>query len=237
MSVYGKYNKSELEDLIFNKNLSYREIGRIFNVSDSYIKKICSKLNITLKKRANFPENWSPHNKGKSNMKHCIKCGCEYISMYKNSKYCTKECEILDKTEKKFDSYLQNQDDFTNVIKNMNFVKKHLMKEQNNCCQICGLENIWNGKNIILILDHIDGDASNNRRENLRLVCPNCDSQLDTYKSKNKNSARKERYLLNYKNYSTTLYSEWDSNPHSLNENRGLNPACLPISPPEHLSV
>lgn len=44
------------------------------------------------------------------------------------------------------------------------------------------------------------GDAANNRRENLRLVCPNCDSQLDTYKSKNKNSARKKRYLKNYKN-------------------------------------
>jgi hypothetical protein len=32
-------------------------------------------------------------------------------------------------------------------------------------------------------------------RNNLRLVCHNCDSQLDTYKSKNKNSARKKRYI------------------------------------------
>lgn len=49
-------------------------------------------------------------------------------------------------------------------------------------------------------MDHINGDAANNKRENLRLICPNCDSQLDTFKSKNKNSARKERYLKNYKN-------------------------------------
>lgn len=41
-----------------------------------------------------------------------------------------------------------------------------------------------------MILDHIDGDASHNTRENLRCVCPNCDSQLDTYKSKNKNGSR-----------------------------------------------
>lgn len=44
-----------------------------------------------------------------------------------------------------------------------------------------------------MVLDHIDGDASNNTRENFRCVCPNCDSQLDTYKSKNKNSARTNR--------------------------------------------
>ena len=47
--------------------------------------------------------------------------------------------------------------------------------------------------NVQFVLDHIDGDASNNWKTNLRLICPNCDSQLDTYKSKNKNSARKFR--------------------------------------------
>lgn len=41
-----------------------------------------------------------------------------------------------------------------------------------------------------MILDHIDGNAANNVRNNYRCVCPNCDSQLDTYKSKNKNGAR-----------------------------------------------
>ena len=44
----------------------------------------------------------------------------------------------------------------------------------------------WNNKELHFILDHIDGDATNNTRNNLRLICPNCDSQLDTYKSKNK---------------------------------------------------
>ena len=45
-------------------------------------------------------------------------------------------------------------------------------------------------------MDHINGRASDNRRENLRLICPNCDSQLPTYKSRNKNS---DRYYYRYK--------------------------------------
>ena len=52
------------------------------------------------------------------------------------------------------------------------------------------MKPIWNDKELVLRLDHIDGDNNNNVLENLRWICPNCDSQLDTYKSKNKNGAR-----------------------------------------------
>ena len=70
------------------------------------------------------------------------------------------------------------------------YVRVYILEEQNHKCNICGIEEIWNEKELIFILDHIDGDASNNKRTNLRMICPNCDSQLETYKSKNKNSAR-----------------------------------------------
>lgn len=43
------------------------------------------------------------------------------------------------------------------------------------------------------MLDHIDGDSTNNRRDNLRLVCPNCDSQLPTYKNRNHGKGRHAR--------------------------------------------
>ena len=53
-------------------------------------------------------------------------------------------------------------------------------------CACCGIEPVWNGKPMPLILDHVNGVNNDNRLENLRFVCSNCDSQLDTYKSKNK---------------------------------------------------
>lgn len=199
MKLKEKYKKDELEYMIFVEKLSYREIGRRYGVSDTYIKKICNKLEINLTVRSKFPENWSPHNKGKGKKKECVNCNEIYLSTQKNSKYCSISCSIKHKINKKYEYYLNNQEEYEKIV-GIRFVKQHILIEQKNCCEICKNKNEWNGKPIIFILDHINGDASNNRRENLRLICPNCDSQLDTYKSKNKNSARKERYLLNYKN-------------------------------------
>ena len=54
-------------------------------------------------------------------------------------------------------------------------------------CSICGQEPFWNGKELIMILDHINGYNHDNRLENLRWVCPNCNYQLDTTNGRNIN--------------------------------------------------
>jgi hypothetical protein len=63
-------------------------------------------------------------------------------------------------------------------------------------CVLCNLQE-WNAQPIPLLLDHINGDAADWRLENLRLICPNCDAQLPTFKGRNRGKgrwARRERY-------------------------------------------
>lgn len=51
-------------------------------------------------------------------------------------------------------------------------------------CSICQISN-WQGKSLSLQLDHINGINDDNRLENLRLICPNCHSQTDTFAGRN----------------------------------------------------
>lgn len=66
-------------------------------------------------------------------------------------------------------------------------VKRRILEENliEYKCQCCGIGPEWNDKPMPLILDHINGVNNDNRIENLRFICSNCDSQLDTYKSRN----------------------------------------------------
>lgn len=77
------------------------------------------------------------------------------------------------------------------LVKDSDYTKTYRIKERliaaglkERACEICGLTE-WNGKQISLELDHINGDRFDNRLENLQILCPNCHAQTDNYRGKN----------------------------------------------------
>lgn len=66
-------------------------------------------------------------------------------------------------------------------------LKSRLLNEGliKNECFTCGITD-WNGKSLPLELDHIDGNPTNHNIDNLRMLCPNCHSQTETFRAKNR---------------------------------------------------
>jgi len=56
-------------------------------------------------------------------------------------------------------------------------------------CESCNIID-WLGKEIVLELDHVNGNSNDHRLENLRLLCPNCHSQTSTWRGRNKNTGK-----------------------------------------------
>lgn len=82
-------------------------------------------------------------------------------------------------------------------LTNRGTIYKLLVERDGDECSVCSITE-WNGKPIRLWVDHIDGDATNNMPKNFRLICPNCDSQSDTFGARNKGNGRKSRGLPQY---------------------------------------
>jgi len=73
-------------------------------------------------------------------------------------------------------------------------VKRYLRHKYNDKCCLCGWSEVnpKTGK-VPLVADHIDGNWKNNKEDNLRLICPNCDSLLPTFSALNKGNGRAGR--------------------------------------------
>ena len=116
----------------------------------------------------------------------CLNCNEEVEWSYqKTNKYCNNTCQH----EYQYKMRIAEWEKTGKIGKGP--VKRYLSEQREGCWE-CGITE-WNGKPIVLELEHINGDSSDNSEKNLSLLCPNCHSQTDTFKGKNKGNGRYTR--------------------------------------------
>lgn len=113
----------------------------------------------------------------------CMNCGIPAVN-----KYCSIKCQQDYQRKEK----IINWKNGNKIDKNQ--IKRYLSEKYGYKCSVCGISE-WNTKKIELELEHRDGNSENNVEENLCLICPNCHSQTDTYKAKNKGNGRYSRMI------------------------------------------
>lgn len=103
---------------------------------------------------------------------------------------------------------------------NTTILKERLYKEglKKRKCELCGQGEIWNDMKISLILDHINGNSSDNRIENLQIVCPNCNAGLETFSGKNVKTKAKNFFVRKEENYDVIRNSKLKSKKYQKKE-------------------
>jgi hypothetical protein len=133
------------------------------------------------------------YTKDRKSVKHCEICEQEIVKNVRlKSRFCSHECQ------QKFRKNEKEKEILNGSVKYIKTLKKYIINRDGKKCKICGISE-WKGKNILLVLDHVDGDSNNNFPSNLRLLCPNCDAQTDTFAGKNIGNGRKKRRDRYYK--------------------------------------
>ena len=109
----------------------------------------------------------------------CMNCKLTVTKANSMGKYCSILCQ----------QDFRLQESINSGIASVKTKKRFLIKEHGNKCWTCDITS-WNGKDIVMDLEHIDGNSENNDFKNLSLICPNCHSQTSTHKGRNKGNGR-----------------------------------------------
>lgn len=130
----------------------------------------------------------------------CENCGTDFKARTEKSKFCCVDCSNSFKRNEKIKNWKKGTYSGLSGYSLARPIRNYLLEKHNNACENCGFSGVnpFTG-NSILEVHHKDGDYTNNKEENLQVLCPNCHAMTETYKARNKNG-RKERskYKLVY---------------------------------------
>ena len=183
--------KTQLEDLILNQKMSYEQIGREQGCSGTYIKKLAIKLGIELPKRRKINSK-ETFNRGTGKVRYCLNCGKLLNNI--QTKYCSNICQADYQYKQYINRWKSGEETgLSGEYGISQHIRRYLMDKYSCRCQLCGWGEVNQYTNTTpLEIHHIDGNYKNNNEDNLQLLCPNCHSLTETYKSHNKNG-RKQR--------------------------------------------
>lgn len=125
-------------------------------------------------------------------MKVCLSCNAQ---LKKNNMYCSNTCQQTFQKDQYIKKWLNGEvsGNHKNSLHSLSkYVRNWMFDTMGTQCSVCGRDDKHpiDGRHLTEI-DHIDGDASNSKLDNLRILCPNCHSKTSTFKNRNKKSARK----------------------------------------------
>lgn len=187
-------NEKETLERLINEGVSYERIGRQYDVSGNAVKKAARKLGIELEQKREINPN-EHFNKGTGKVHYCLNCGNEFThkSTSKN-KFCSIKCQGEYRSKKLIEDW-KNGEYTGNSEYLSDTIRIYLLEKNEYKCELCGFEG-YNTltNNTILQIHHKDGDSSNNREENLQVLCPNCHAMTETYANCGKRKSSRMRY-------------------------------------------
>ncbi len=173
--------KNILEKYNF-EGLSTRKIAEKMNCGQTTVRYWLNKYGISTNPKLPLPRQQQQISL------QCLNCESNYEG-YKGRKFCSLKCQF------EYKHKLKVKDIENNELVGKRVLKKYLIAILGYKCQNsnCGWD--WSKPSTVEI-EHLDGNPKNNKLYNVTLLCPNCHSQTDTYKSKNSKKYKNKKEKL-----------------------------------------